>query len=81
LRQWFGLVCGLIFGLIPITGLPGIMLFGGLSASIFFVYYTKFLGVDDEDEKYGRWDLLAEGMWTSFGLFMITWICVYSLPY
>lgn len=81
IRQWLGIVIGLVFGLLPITGIAGHLLFGALSAGIMFVYYTRFLNVDDEDEKYGRWDLLAEGMWTSYALFLITWISIYSLPY
>jgi len=70
-----------VFGLVPVTGAAGHLLFGSLSAGLLFVYYTKFLGVDDEDDKFGRWDLLVEGLWPSYALFLITWITVYSLPY
>lgn len=79
LRQWFGLICGIVWGILPITGLPGHMLFVALNAALLFIYYTKYLQVDDEDAKYGRWELIAEGMWPSYTLFLITWICVYSL--
>ena len=82
LRQVLGVVLGVVWGLVPITGLAGHLLFAALSALILFMYYTKYLGVDDEDEKYGgRWELIIEGLWPSYALFLITWIGVYSLPY
>jgi hypothetical protein len=43
--------------------------FGLLNAVVFFLYYSKFLGVDDEDM--GRWDLVQEGYMTAVGLFMV----------
>lgn len=80
LRQVLGVICGIVWGIIPLTGLPAILLFLGVNAALLFVYYTKYLGVDDEDESYGRMDLLTEGLWPSFAMFVLTWICVYSIP-
>lgn len=81
LRQVLALILGVVFGALPVTGAAGHMLFGSISAAALFLYYTKYLGVDDEDDKFGRWDLLVEGLWSSYALFLITWITVYSLPY
>lgn len=116
LRQILGIVCGIIWGIAGLTGMPAILLFVGINVAVLLsvdaradssgrtlrgpalvclvshsvcamccccarsVYYTKYLGVDDEDEAYGRMDLLTEGLWTSFAMFILTWICVYSIP-
>eukprot|EP00455_Lapot_gusevi_P010964 TRINITY_DN1502_c0_g1_i2.p1 TRINITY_DN1502_c0_g1~~TRINITY_DN1502_c0_g1_i2.p1 ORF type:complete len:121 (+),score=26.39 TRINITY_DN1502_c0_g1_i2:70-432(+) len=76
-RQLVALVCGFVWGVIPITGFVGLLGFAIASALGLYMYYTKYLGV--EDEVHGRFDLLSEGFLPSFALFMVTWICVYSL--
>jgi len=45
-----------------------------------FFYYTKFLGVDDE-EFGGTWELLKEGFMPSFGVFLVSWIISYNVIY
>jgi len=77
LRQIFGLVLGLVWGIAAMTGLVGIGSFLLLNAVGFLVYCTKFLGVDDEE--FGRFELLQEGFMGSFGIFLVSWICSYSL--
>ncbi len=41
-----------------------------LNAVLVFIYYTKFLGVDDEE--FGRTELIQEGFMTSFGVFLVS---------
>lgn len=43
---------------------------------IIFVYYSKYLGVDDDD--FGRWELVSEGGLGGFALFLIVWIMSYN---
>jgi predicted membrane metal-binding protein len=81
IRQVLALVLGIAFGIAGLTGLPTILLFLGLNSASLFVYYTRFLQVDDEEDAYGRWDLLTEGLWPSFAFFILTWTVTYSLGF
>ena len=79
IRQVFALVFGLIMGVLPVTGYLGNLGFAALCALTSWLYYAKYLGVDEEE--YGRWELLAEGMNSAFGLFLLVWICTFSVLY
>jgi hypothetical protein len=82
LRQALAVVLGIVWGLIPLTGLPAMLLYGTVSSVVLWVYYTQFLRVDDEDELYGgRFALMSEGAFPAFATFLLSWILVYSLPY
>ena len=48
-----------------------------VTVAVSFFYYTRFLGVDDEE--YGRFPLLQEGLFPAFALFLLTWITTYNL--
>ena len=65
------LAIGLFWGIVPFTGASGILGFGILNVLIPFLYYTKFLHIDEE--SYGRLDLIQEGFGPSFGLFLVSW--------
>jgi len=80
LRQVFSIVIGLLWGLIPLKGAIGIAGFLVSSFSAVFVYYSKFLGVD-EDEFGGTWELASEGAMSAFGSFLVSWIITYNLVY
>jgi hypothetical protein len=47
------------------------MLFRFVLANVIlvFLYYTRYLGVDDEE--FGRTELMQEGFMSSFGLFVV----------
>jgi len=46
--------------------------FLGGHAALLFLYYTKYLGVDDEE--FGRFDLLSEGFMPSFAGFLVCFL-------
>ncbi|CAM6103816.1 unnamed protein product [Calypogeia fissa] len=80
LRQAIGLICGTIWGAVPLTGSLWLLVFVLLSTSIIYGYYTLILKVDEE-EFGGHGALLQEGMFASFTLFLLAWILVYSLAH
>ncbi|XP_021716129.1 uncharacterized protein C20orf24 homolog [Chenopodium quinoa] len=77
-RQIVGLVCGLIWGAIPLVGGVWLILFLALSTAIVYGYYALILKVDEE-EYGGHSALLQEGLFASMTLFLLAWILVYSL--
>jgi len=50
-----------------------------ISGLIVFIYYTKYLGIDDEELMGNRSILLQEGLMSSFAVFMVGWILTYNL--
>lgn len=78
IRQVVGLVCGLLWGAVPLVGAIWIVVFLAISTSIIYWYYAHFLKVD-EDDFGGHGALLQEGLFASFTLFLLAWILVYSL--
>ncbi|KAK8925803.1 hypothetical protein KSP39_PZI019027 [Platanthera zijinensis] len=80
IRQVVGLVCGLIWGAIPLVGALWILVFLVLSSGIIYVYYAQILKIDVE-EFGGQAALLQEGLFASFSLFLLAWIVVYSLTH
>jgi len=77
IRQWLGLIVGIAFGVGQITGFVGHIGFVLLNGLLLYVYYAKYLRVDDEE--LGRWDLLSEGFGPSYGMFLLAWITTYSV--
>ncbi|KAF9598666.1 hypothetical protein IFM89_029916 [Coptis chinensis] len=80
IRQGAGLLCGLLFGSIPVVGALWIVIFLVLSSAIVYGYYAIILKVDEEDFG-GHAALLQEGLFASFTLFLLAWILVYSLAH
>lgn len=78
MRQAIALLCGLIWGAIPLVGGIWLILFLGLSTAIVYGYYALILKVDEEDYG-GHGALLQEGLFASMTLFLLAWILVYSL--
>nr|XP_022338191.1 uncharacterized protein C20orf24 homolog isoform X1 [Crassostrea virginica] len=77
MRQVFGLVQGLIWGLLPLKGFFGLLLFFVFNLGIIYLYYNSFQKIDDE-EYGGASEILKEGLMTSFAAFLVTWIIIYS---
>ncbi|CAO2840678.1 unnamed protein product [Amaranthus hypochondriacus] len=77
-RQVVALVCGLIWGAIPLVGGIWLILFMALSTAIVYGYYALILKIDEE-EYGGHGALLQEGLFASMTLFLLAWILVYSL--
>lgn len=79
-RQVMALVCGLIWGAIPLVGGFWFMLFLVLSSGIIYGYYALVLKIDEEDFG-GHGALLQEGLFASITLFVLAWTLVYSLSH
>lgn len=80
IRQVVGLLCGLIWGAIPVVGGIWIISFLVLSTIIVYGYYAVILKIDEE-EFGGHGALLQEGLFASFTLFLLSWTVVYSLAH
>jgi hypothetical protein len=76
LRQLIALVCGFLFGVVPVTGTAGISAFLFLNTYIPYLYYTSYANVNIDD--FGAQKLLMEGYQSSAALFMLVWVLVYS---
>jgi len=76
-RQVFGILLGLIWGLFPVKGFIGVLLFALLSAASVYLYAINFQGVDEE-EYGGTWEIIKEGFASSFAGFLVIWIIIYS---
>ncbi|CAH1432470.1 uncharacterized protein LOC111880330 [Lactuca sativa] len=80
IRQIVALVCGLIWGSIPLVGGIWIVVFLLISSGIIYGYYAIILKVDEE-EFGGHGSLLQEGLFASITLFLLAWTLVYSLAH
>ncbi|KAG5238218.1 respirasome Complex Assembly Factor [Salix suchowensis] len=80
IRQVVALVCGLLWGTIPLVGGIWIGLFLLISSGIIYGYYALILKIDEEDFG-GHSTLLQEGLFASITLFLLSWILVYSLAH
>ncbi|KAL6275823.1 uncharacterized protein Pyn_33466 [Prunus yedoensis var. nudiflora] len=78
IRQAMALVCGLLWGAIPLVGGIWFIIFLVISTGIIYGYYAMILNVDEEDFG-GHGALLQEGLFASITLFLLAWILVYSL--
>ncbi|WVZ95818.1 hypothetical protein U9M48_041534 [Paspalum notatum var. saurae] len=80
IRQAVGLICGLVWGAVPLVGAVWIALFLVISTGIIYWYYAYLLKIDEE-EYGGHGALLQEGLFASFTLFLLSWTLVYSLAH
>ncbi|XP_061359397.1 uncharacterized protein LOC133303495 [Gastrolobium bilobum] len=80
IRQVLGLVCGLLWGTLPLVGGIWFILFLAMSTAIIYGYYSVILKIDEE-EFGGHGALLQEGLFASVTLFLLSWILVYSLAH
>ncbi|KAH8499190.1 hypothetical protein Peur_074309 [Populus x canadensis] len=80
IRQVVALVCGMLWGTIPLVGGIWIGLFLLISSGIIYGYYAMILKIDEEDFG-GHSVLLQEGLFASITLFLLSWILAYSLAH
>ncbi|CAA2980363.1 uncharacterized protein C20orf24 homolog [Olea europaea var. sylvestris] len=78
IRQALALVCGLLWGTIPLVGGIWFLLFLLFSSGIIYAYYALVLKIEEEDFG-GHGALLQEGLFASTSLFLLAWILAYSL--
>ncbi|KAF2362415.1 Rab5-interacting protein family [Trinorchestia longiramus] len=76
-RQILGLILGVIWGVIPLKGFLGLLLFCIVSAVAVYLYAFTFQNVDEEDYG-GAWEIVKEGFVTSFAGFLAMWIIIFS---
>ncbi|CEP02919.1 Rab5-interacting protein [Plasmodiophora brassicae] len=76
MRQALGVACGIVWGIVPLQGLAGNAAFAVLNVILSLMYF-QYLGIDSEE--FDQWSLLSEGAMTSYSLFLVSWITVYSL--
>ncbi|KAJ0178497.1 hypothetical protein K1T71_006320 [Dendrolimus kikuchii] len=77
MRQAIGIVLGLFWGLLPMKGFLGLLLFVIVNAAVIYFYVNNFQNIDEE-EYGGMWEITKEGFMTSFAGFLVTWIIVYT---
>ncbi|CAK7331516.1 unnamed protein product [Dovyalis caffra] len=70
IRQVVAIVCGLLWGTIPLVGGIWIGLFLLISSGIIYGYYALILKIDEEDFG-GHTALLQEGLFASITLFLV----------
>ena len=71
-----GLSIGIGAGVLGLTGLPVIIVFGVFVYMSSYMYINRFLQIDEQD--FNDQELLLEGIGNSIGLFLLSWIVVYS---
>ena len=72
LRQVVGIFLGLIWGVIPLTGMFGLVLFFLFNAGCIYLYSSVFQKIDDE-EYGGIFEIACkEGFMTSFAGFLVS---------
>ncbi|XP_029184359.1 respirasome Complex Assembly Factor 1-like [Acropora millepora] len=76
-RQILAILLGIVWGILPLKGILAIGFFAAANAGVLYVYFTSYQKVDEEDYG-GPWELTKEGFMTSFALFLVVWIVVYS---
>ncbi|CAK1550645.1 unnamed protein product [Leptosia nina] len=77
MRQAIGIVLGLCWGLLPLKGFVGLLLFVVVNAAVIYFYVSSYQNVDEE-EYGGMWEITKEGFMTSFAGFLVTWIIMYT---
>lgn len=79
-RQIIGILLGIVWGIVPLKGFIGLALFCAINAGVLYIYFTSFQQIDEEDFG-GIWELTKEGFMSSFALFLVVWIIIYSALY
>ncbi|XP_050352020.1 respirasome Complex Assembly Factor 1 [Nymphalis io] len=77
MRQAIGIALGLCWGILPLKGFVGLLLFVLVNAAVIYIYVNNFQSVDEE-EFGGMWEITKEGFMTSFAGFLVTWIIMYT---
>ena len=67
---------GLIAGFLGLTGYPVILGYGASVITLSYTYTAKFLEIDEDD--FNPQELMMEGAGNSIGLFLLSWIMVYT---
>ena len=74
-----GLSIGTVAGIMGITGFPVIVVYATAIVFVTYMYTMKFLQVDEQDYK--EQEILMEGFGNSLGIFILSWILLYSFSW
>jgi len=74
-RQVLAVVCGLVWGLLPLTGYVGNLAYLALSGLGPFVFFAKYQRTVDPE---WYWPLTQEGFLPAYALFLVAWIISYN---
>ncbi|XP_013134514.1 PREDICTED: uncharacterized protein C20orf24 homolog [Papilio polytes] len=77
MRQIIGIILGLCWGLIPLKGFIGFLLFVLVNTIVVYFYINNYQKID-EDEYDGVWEIYKEGLLTASAGFLVTWIIIYT---
>ncbi|KAI6652861.1 hypothetical protein LOD99_4247 [Oopsacas minuta] len=77
IRQGVSLVLGVVWGAVPLTGIFAILGYLALISAVVYICSVKIENVDIEDMG-GIQEVLKDGLMTGFGMFMITWIIMFT---
>ena len=77
LRQLLGVLVGLAWGALGVSGAAGIIGFAAINAAVLYAYWTAFQQIDEE-EYGGPWELTKEGFMPSSAGFLVVWIIMYT---
>jgi len=80
IRQILGIILGVLWGVFPLKGIFGFVLFFLVNIAIVYIYYNSFQKIDEE-EYGGATEIIKEGLMTSFSSFLVCWIIFYSSLY
>ena len=79
-KQAAAVVCGLVAGLLPLTGPPGFVLFlAGVTGATFFTYSVYCRADLEELGQNGQFELIKEGFMPSLGGFILVWTLIYTM--
>lgn len=76
MRQILGLLVGILAGIYPLQEFAGFFAFIFINITIPYFFYTNYSKVNIDD--FGPFEMLSEGFGQSFGVFLLSWILVYS---
>ncbi|KAF8382656.1 hypothetical protein PRIPAC_71798 [Pristionchus pacificus] len=76
-RQVFALFLGVVFGVIPLSGVIAIVIYAAISTLAGQYFVCNYQGADEETMG-GFWELAKEGFGTAFATFLVSWITTYS---
>ena len=77
-RFGLSLFLGIVFGLIPITGALGLILYAGLAGLLVAVNASNRLGLSPTEHGDGAFFFFTTGLLSSFSLFLLVWSVVFS---
>lgn len=77
-RQTTSLVCGVIWGILPLTGLYGFLIHLAINSIGTIIFYTSILKIDPEEHG-GHGAMSQEGLPPALSMFILVWIVTYSL--